>query len=76
VIERRSLPNRIKRAFRLDLGRRRAIEAELDEEVQFHLEQRVRDLVAAGRTREQAEREALERFGPFDESRALLLEAA
>ena len=76
MTERRSLPHRIRRAFRLDLGRRRSIEAELDEEVQFHLEQRVRDLIAAGRTREQAEREALERFGPFDESRALLLEAA
>ena len=72
----RSLPDRIKRAFRLDLGRRRSIEAELDEEVAFHLEQRVRDLIAAGRSAEHAEREALERFGPFEESRALLLEAA
>ena len=69
----RSLPDRIKRAFRLDLGRRRSIEAELDEEVAFHLEQRVRDLIAAGRSAEHAEREALERFGPFEESRALLL---
>jgi predicted permease len=68
----------VRRLFRLDLGRgrRSSIEAETDAELRFHFEERVAALMAAGRTRAQAEAEALARFGPFEESRARLVEAA
>ena len=74
--ERESFPHRVRRAFRLDIGKRQSIDDETDAELRFHLEQRVTALMAAGKSREQAEREALERFGPYDESRAEMLEAA
>jgi predicted permease len=68
---------RFKRLFRLDAGRHHsAAEAETDAELRFHFAQRVDALLAAGRTPAEAEAEALERFGPFDESRAQLVEAA
>jgi len=73
---RRSLPDHVRRAFRLDLGRRRAVERELDDELRFHLDERVRSLVAQGWTREHAEAEALARFGSYEESFIQLLEAA
>ena len=73
--DRGSLPDRVRRAFRLDLGQRR-IEEETDAELRFHIERRIDALVAAGRTRDDAEAEAMARFGPFDQSRADLLEAA
>lgn len=76
MADRRSLPARVKRAFRLDLGRGRALESELDDEIRFHLEQRVAELMASGWTRDAAETEALARFGPFQESKAQLLETA
>src|SRR6185312_17085046 len=74
--QRESLPARVRRAFRLDLGRRRSREAEVDDEIRFHLERRIEDLVAAGWARERAEAEAFARFGPFQESRTQLLESA
>src|SRR5450432_1146592 len=73
---RRSLPSDIRRAFRLDVGRTHAREAELDDEIRFHLEQRAAELVAKGWTPERAEAEAMARFGPYQESRNQLLEAA
>ena len=76
MIGRRSLPERVRRVFRLDVGRRRSIERETDAELRFHLEQRIDALMAEGKSREDAESEALVRFGPFDETRARLLEAA
>ena len=39
------------------------MQRELDEELQFHLEERTRELMAAGMTREAAAREAARRFG-------------
>ena len=76
MAQRESLPARVRRAFRLDLGRRRSREAEVDDEIRFHLEQRIEELAAAGWTRERAEAEALARFGPLQESRTQLLESA
>ena len=75
---RHSLPAHIRRAFRLDLGRGRAParEAELDDEIRFHLEQRVAELVGKGWSQERAEAEAVARFGPYQESRNQLLDAA
>src|SRR6185437_10587852 len=72
----RSLPDRVTRAFRLDLGRRRMVERELGDEIRFHLDERVRALVAEGWTRERAEAEALARFGSYEESFIQLLQAA
>jgi putative ABC transport system permease protein len=73
---RESLPRRVRRAFRLDLGKRRSVDDETDAELRFHIEQRIHALIAAGKSPEDAEREALERFGPYDESREEILEAA
>jgi putative ABC transport system permease protein len=55
----------MKRAFRLPWSRRR-IDAELGVEFQFHLRERVEQFVAAGMTREEAEAEAIRRFGDFE----------
>ncbi|HEX7023756.1 MAG TPA: ABC transporter permease [Gemmatimonadales bacterium] len=50
------------RAFRLSLGRR-GVERDVAEELRFHLEERIEELVATGMSREAAEREARARFG-------------
>src|SRR5262245_57061154 len=47
------------------LGRRR-MERELEKELRFHLEQQVRDDIAAGMTEENARREARIQFGGMD----------
>jgi predicted permease len=56
------LPDGVRRAFRLALRRPR-IEADVDEEVAFHLEMRVAELVASGLTPDAARQRALQRFG-------------
>ena len=56
---------RLKRLFHLDrFGGR--LEKSLDEEVNFHLETRVEQLVAMGKSPEEARAEALEQFGDPD----------
>ena len=77
-MRRQSLPARVRRAFRLEShdSRGRWLEQELDEEIRFHLEQRINELVARGWARADAEREALARFGPFEESRRQMLQSA
>jgi predicted permease len=52
----------LRRAFRLPLGRR-LVEGEVAEEIRFHLEERIEELMTQGLSREAAEREARERFG-------------
>ncbi|MFC1545311.1 ADOP family duplicated permease [Gemmatimonadota bacterium] len=53
---------RLKRLFHLDrFGRN--LERSLDEEVNFHLETRIRQLVAGGHTAQEARKEALRQFG-------------
>jgi hypothetical protein len=47
----------------INLFRRRRLDAEIDEELQFHVEARVRDNIAAGMTTEEARRDAMRRFG-------------
>src|SRR5215204_2836295 len=56
------LPSGTRRAFRLALRRPR-VEADVDDEVSFHLEMRVAELVARGWSPEAARAEALRRFG-------------
>ena len=58
--------DRIRRAFRLPTTQRR-LRQELDDELRFHLEGRVEELVEReGLSREQAEDEARRRFGDYD----------
>ncbi len=47
------------------LGRRGAVKQEIDDELRFHLEQRTAENIAAGRSAEDAAREARKRFGNF-----------
>jgi predicted permease len=46
-----------------NLIRRRDLNAEIDEELQFHIDARIRDNIAAGMTPAEARRDALRRFG-------------
>ncbi|HEX7779206.1 MAG TPA: permease prefix domain 1-containing protein, partial [Vicinamibacterales bacterium] len=43
---------------------------EVDRELSFHLDMRVRELIDQGLSPEEARRQALRRFGDYDESRA------
>lgn len=61
-------PPGIRRALRLPSSAER-LARELDEEVQFHIEQRVADLVALGMHPDDARAEALRRFGDTDDLR-------
>ncbi len=58
----------LRRVFRLPAARRRA-RYDVEQELAFHLEGRIDDLVAAGVSRDEAEREARRRFGDFDSYR-------
>ena len=64
-------PDRLRRLFRLATFTR-SPEHEVDEELRFHLESRVADLMAAGHTRDAAEREAAREFGDVGAARAEL----
>ena len=70
------LPPRIRRAFRLPLHRPDIAEAYTDEEIRSHLEMRIEALIARGMSRDQAEAEALRRFGALPDARAKLHAAA
>ena len=70
------LPPRVRRAFRLPLHRSDIAEAHTDDEIRFHLEMRAEALRARGMSPEQAEAEALRRFGPLPDARAELHAAA
>lgn len=50
--------------------RAEAFEREIEEELRFHIEMRMRDNIAAGMSPEEAERDALRRFGNLDRVRA------
>src|SRR5260221_552318 len=53
-----SLLSRLTNVFRAD-----RVAQELDEELQFHVDERIRELTTAGMTREAAAREVARRFG-------------
>lgn len=57
--------SRFRRMFRLPASRDRVVRA-VDEELHFHIEERVRQLTASGMPRERAEAEARRRFGDYD----------
>ena len=62
-------PPGIRRALRLPTSAER-LARDLDDEVRFHLEQRVQELVARGMTEDDARAEAIRRFGDTDDLRA------
>ena len=59
----------MKRLFRLPPSRDR-VRADVDAELAFHLEGRIEELMAAGMSRADAEREALRRFGDREQVRS------
>jgi putative ABC transport system permease protein len=66
----------IRRLFRLPIWRRDLAEQELDEEIRLHLEMRAEQLERQGLPPEAAREEARRRFGPMDEARHALHQAA
>jgi hypothetical protein len=54
---------RVRRAFRIALRRADLTDDEIDEELRFHLDARIEQLVARGLTRDEAVHEAQRRFG-------------
>ena len=61
----RGRPDGARRAFRLPAGGRQ-LDAQLDDELRFHLQERVEELMEQGRTRAEAEAEAVARFGTLE----------
>jgi predicted permease len=59
----------LRRVFRLPLGAR-GVRGEVKDELSFHLEERIEELVGQGLPREAAEREARERFGDLRKLKA------
>jgi predicted permease len=62
----------VRRLFRLAIRRPELAKDDVDREIAFHLEERVRQLVASGMTPAEADAEARRRFGDLDASRAAL----
>src|SRR4051812_21395113 len=58
----------VRRVFRLPFARDRLDQA-LDDELRFHIEERVRDFETRGMTRREAEAEVWRRFGSYDDYR-------
>jgi putative ABC transport system permease protein len=58
-----------RRAFNFPWRTRRRIADDVDTELAFHLESRIRDLMAAGETHADAERRALREFGDIEDAR-------
>jgi predicted permease len=59
----------LRRFFRLPRFTAAHAASDVDEELRFHLDMRVRDLVALGRTPDEARTEALHEFGDVDRAR-------
>ena len=68
--------NGIRRAFRLALRRRDQWQREVEDEIKLHLTLRAEQLMARGANPNDAYEEAVRKFGPLDESRARLMDAA
>ena len=68
--------NGVRRAFRLALRRRDQWQREVEDEIKLHLTLRAEQLMARGANPNDAYDEAVRKFGPLDESRARLMDAA
>ena len=71
-----SRPPSIRRLFRLAPRRPVDADAEVDDEIRFHLEARTEQLVAGGLARDAARAEALRRFGDMEAARGRLRHGA
>ena len=58
-----------RRAFRLPWSTAARIDRDLDDELAFHLEMRVREMTEQGLPEDEARREAMRRFGDMDDAR-------
>jgi putative ABC transport system permease protein len=58
-----------RRAFNFPWRSRRRIAEDVDQELAFHIESRIRDLMAAGETHADAEARAIREFGDIDDAR-------
>jgi len=67
---------RVRRLFRLAVRRPERAVAEMDDEIRFHIDMRIAQLVARGWGRDAATAEARRLFGPFPEMRRSLHAAA
>ena len=72
----RHMTRAYRRLVDLALGGGRRIDAEMDQEIDAHLEMRVADLVRAGMSPDEARAEAKRRFGDFESARRRLHAAA
>lgn len=61
----RNIPERVRRLFRLPPSQAQ-ISAELRDEFEFHIEGRIEQLIAQGKSRAEAEREVRARFGDYE----------
>jgi putative ABC transport system permease protein len=66
----------VRRALRLALRRRDQWERDVEDEIRLHLLLRSEQLAGSGRSPDEAYAEAVQRFGPLDESRERLFAAA
>ena len=66
----------IRRVFSLALRRRDRWERDVEDEIKLHLALRAEQMMAEGRSANDAYDEAVRRFGPLEESRARLIDAA
>ena len=72
MMRREFWPRGVRRLFRLRIGAR-GLARDIDEEIRFHVESRMRDLVASGLSPEQAREIAEREYGSIAESRRELL---
>src|SRR5688572_13781664 len=70
------LPPRVRRFFRLAVRQPELLERDVGEEIAFHLEQRVEQLIRLGLSPERARDEALRRFGRLDVAQAGIYQSA
>src|SRR5688572_11588003 len=70
------LPPRARRYFRLAIRQPEILESDVGEEIAFHIEQRIEQLIRLGVPPEQARDEALRRFGRLDVAQAGIYQSA
>ena len=75
-MEQRGIRAGVRRLFRLAVRRRDRVEREVDEELRFHVEMRVEQLVRRGLSVEEARAEAVRRLGDYDEAQRRLRSSA
>ena len=70
------LPPRVRRFFHLRTRRPERLQADVGDEIAFHLEERVAQLIRRGLSPELAHAEAIRRFGPLENARQTIYRSA